>query len=415
MTPLPERTEKTHPAPRAGRGLTIALLLAAVFLFWVGLYLYVPTLPLYIQQKTSDLALVGITLSMYGLWQLISRLPVGILSDWIGRRKPLILGSMLVLAAGDWLLGSDANISGAVIGRALIGIAAGGWVPIAVMFSSQFDPDETIHAMAVLSMAGAFSRIVATSANGWLNNLGGFSLAFRLAALAGLLGAGTMLFLPDRARPRKKPVFRALLALGARRDILLPSIVQALLHTGDFAATFTFIPIIARLRGASDVTISLLLSLDMGISILGNLASRRLVPHVGPRAVSYLSISAMALGVGGAALAASIPAIFACQVLIGAGFGLGYPLFMGMSIDRVSASEQNTAMGYHQSIYSLGMFAGPWLSGVLAKALGIPLMFGLIAAVVFLCGVAVIRAFAGIPAASAPPGQAQALLDRDPD
>ena len=36
-------------------------------------------------------------------------------------------------------------------------------------------------------------------------------------------------------------------------------------------------------------------------------------------------------------------------------------------------------MGLHQAVYAIGMFAGPWLSGILADAMGIRPMFGVTA------------------------------------
>jgi MFS transporter, DHA1 family, multidrug resistance protein len=48
---------------------------------------------------------------------------------------------------------------------------------------------------------------------------------------------------------------------------------------------------------------------------------------------------------------------------------------MGMSIERVDESQRATAMGVYQSVYAIGMFTGPWLSGLLADALGIQPMF----------------------------------------
>ncbi|MBC7315868.1 MAG: hypothetical protein H5T70_05570, partial [Chloroflexi bacterium] len=65
----------------------IPLLILSVFLYWVSLYLYTPTLPTYVASKTDNLAMVGVVLSMYGLWQAVTRVPLGILSDWVGRRK----------------------------------------------------------------------------------------------------------------------------------------------------------------------------------------------------------------------------------------------------------------------------------------------------------------------------------------
>jgi MFS family permease len=39
-------------------------------------------------------------------------------------------------------------------------------------------------------------------------------------------------------------------------------------------------------------------------------------------------------------------------------------------------------MGLHQAVYAIGMFGGPWLSGLLADAMGIRPMFGVTA---FVC------------------------------
>ena len=50
--------------------LLVGLFLSANFLYWISLYLYMPTLPSFSLTKTPDLALVGVVLSMYGLWQM---------------------------------------------------------------------------------------------------------------------------------------------------------------------------------------------------------------------------------------------------------------------------------------------------------------------------------------------------------
>jgi predicted MFS family arabinose efflux permease len=66
--------------------------------------------------------------------------------------------------------------------------------------------------------------------------------------------------------------------------------------------------------------------------------------------------------------------------------GVLYPLLMGMSIQQVADEQRTTAMGVHQSVYALGMFAGPWLSGILADRIGIQPMFMITAAGVLVLG-----------------------------
>jgi len=84
-------------------------------------------------------------------------------------------------------------------------------------------------------------------------------------------------------------------------------------------------------------------------------------------------------GIGLVAVAQSLTLIFVAQFFLGVAQGLGYPVLMGMSIRDVADAERNTAMGLHQSVYAIGMFAGPWLSGILADAIGIRWMFGVTA------------------------------------
>jgi predicted MFS family arabinose efflux permease len=62
---------------------------------------------------------------------------------------------------------------------------------------------------------------------------------------------------------------------------------------------------------------------------------------------------------------------------------------MGLSIEKIdtASGERTTAMGMHQSIYSIGMFAGPWLAGQLASGLGISGMFLAVAGLLVAAGI----------------------------
>jgi MFS family permease len=175
--------------------------------------------------------------------------------------------------------------------------------------------------------------------------------------------------------------------------VLLPALLNAVLQYVEFAATFSFIPILARQAGATDILLSTLLSSSILVMLLGNLSAASLVHRIGVRRLLTANVALVALGVGGAAFASSLPLIFACQYCISFSFGIGYPILMGLSIQPVGEAERTTAMGLHQSVYSLGMFTGPWLSGILAVRLGIQPMFfvtGIAALVLGLVGTRVL-------------------------
>jgi MFS family permease len=355
----------------SSRRAMIILTSVAVLLYWVSLYLYAPTLPTYVESKVDSLASVGLILSMYGLWQAIIRLPLGIVSDWVGRRKPFILVGLALGGVGAWTMAVAQGATGLLVGRAITGLAAGTWVPLVVLFSSLFPPKDAVRASALLTFIGGIGRIVATGVTGTLNNWQGYEFAFYLAAGAAVLAVFAMVPARERVQPPKAPSLGNLARLVSRPDVLLPSLISMIQQYANWAATFSFIPLLARQLGATDVSLSLLLSMNIAVVTLGNLLATAVVRYMGTRRMVYASSVLTAVGVAGAALATSLPMIFVVQVAIGLSLGIGYPVLMGLSIRDVDDGQRTTAMGFHQAVYAIGMFAGPALSGVLADAWGI--------------------------------------------
>jgi len=363
------------------RRLQIALYATVAFLYWMALYLYAPTLPTYVQSKADRLAQVGTVLAMYGLWQALIRLPLGIASDWLGWRKPFIFCGFILAGLGAWTLGVANNIDGLLIGRSITGLAAGTWVPLIVVFSSLFPPHEAVRASAMLTFVGSVGRVLATGVTGSLNEFGGYSLAFFLAAGAAALAILMLLPAQEKRRPSKRPAVDQIGHLITRRDVLLPSLLSAVSQYANWAATFGFIPILAKQLGATDIVQSALVSMHVGVIIPGNLLTTFIASRLSPRLLVALSFGLLSFGVGGAAFAPSLPWLFVAQFCIGLSMGVGYPVLMGMSIRNVAETERTTAMGVHQAVYAFGMFGGPWLSGLLAEWAGIRPMFAITAVV----------------------------------
>jgi len=89
-----------------------------------------------------------------------------------------------------------------LVGRAVTGLAAGTWVPLVAVFSSQFPAHEVVRATALLTFVSSLGRVSATGLNGSLNNWGGYSLAF--FAAVGVAALAVLLVLPahEQRRPR---------------------------------------------------------------------------------------------------------------------------------------------------------------------------------------------------------------------
>jgi MFS family permease len=300
-----------------------------------------------------------------------------------------------------------------LIGRAITGLSAATWVPLVVIFSALFPLREAVKASALLNVVGSVGHIVATSATGWLNGRGGYSLAFYLAA--GVAALAVIVAIPlKEARPAggtKRSISAGSVGrLITRRDVLLPSLLSAVAQFANWACTFGFLPILAQGLGANDMTISLLVTMNLIFLALGNLAATVAAGRIGGRRLVYFGFVLLATGIAGTALAHSLQALLVSQALIGLGSGVGYPVLMGMSIEYVADDERATAMGLHQSVYAAGMFAGPWLGGILASAMGVRPMFAATAAASLALGLLGTSLLRGRPPGNSPSPAPEQLL-----
>jgi MFS family permease len=357
----------------------IALHAVVVTLYWMSQYVYAASLPSYIQTRTASLATVGLVLSMYGLCQAIVRLPVGIFTDWLGWRKPFILAGLALTGIGAWILGTSGSVHGLMLGRAITGVAAGAWVPIVVSFSSLFPPRDSIRAASFLILLQAVGRIIASAANGPLNMLGGYRLAFHVALGISLVSLVVAATIGEQRRSPTRPSPHVLGHLFIRQDVMLPSVLAALSQTITWGVSLSFIPIVAKQVGGTDNTQSLLATVAVVMLAVGSLSVNFITKSLGPRRVVMLGFALLFVGSVVAALARSIPTLITSQTCLGLGLGFSYPSLMGLSIRTVDDHERTIAMGIHQTLYAMGMFVGPALSGVLAQSLGMHSMFTIMA------------------------------------
>ena len=381
---MPDASSVPQHATRLARTLYGAV----VLLFWASLYTYVPTLPNYARTFTDDLALVGLIISMYGLWQALLRLPLGVMGDWVGRRKPFIILGLALSAGGALLMGLANTPASLLVGRSVTGLAAAAWVPLAVVFSALYPPGEAVRATTVLTLMSAIARLAATAANGPLNAIGGYPLAFSVAAIIAGFALLLLIPAPEQRRSVQTPTVNRIWRLVTRTDVLAPALLNALVQYVVQGVSFGFVPLLARDLGASDQTISLMTVANLAVITPAVLVLALVLKRFRPRTLVIASFVVLAAGVGCAGLATAVPWLYASQVLAGIGYGIGYSILMGMSIEHVDGAERTTAMGLHQSVYAIGMFAGPWLSGILADALGIQAMFGVTTIGVLVIGVA---------------------------
>ena len=91
----------------------------------LGMFAILPVLALYADQLPGGATAiqVGLAIALFGLVQAPLQIPFGIASDHFGR-KPVVIGGVLLLAAGSFVAGRAQDIQWIMLGRALQGAGA---------------------------------------------------------------------------------------------------------------------------------------------------------------------------------------------------------------------------------------------------------------------------------------------------
>ncbi len=166
----------------------VALALSGVFAIrMLGLFMILPVFAVYAKDLDGySKTLAGVAVGIYALTQSLLQIPLGRLSDRVGR-KPVIVGGLLVFVLGSVVAALSDSLTGVIIGRALQGAGAIASAIMALAADLTREEHRTkVMAVIGLSIGLAFSLAIVLGPvlHGWFGVTGIFWLTAILAILA---------------------------------------------------------------------------------------------------------------------------------------------------------------------------------------------------------------------------------------
>jgi predicted MFS family arabinose efflux permease len=357
----------------------------------MGLYLYVPIFPVYIQETGVGLDTVGIILSAYSIPQILLRIPLGILSDRMRRRKSLVAGGIVFTSIGALGLALSGDPWLLFLSRMVTGIGAAAWVIFPLYFNSYYPIGDDSRAIGLINFVRNIALIAATAGSGFIAEGFGLSMPFFVAAALGVPALTALLL------TREIPILQEIapsrqdtLGVVTRPLLLIVSLMAILLYFAIFTGVFGFIPIYASEIGASDSALGLITMINLSFSAIGSLLAVTISSRLSYRLTIILCSLLIGTSLATTPFIDTVPMIMLVQVIFGLGGGVLGTMFMILSIRGLPPQQQATAMGFFQAVYAIGMLAGPLTSGFLGSSLGLSNVFYLAATLI---GIIVLLAF----------------------
>ena len=344
----------------------------------LGLTIILPLLPFYAEHFGASPATVGLLVSTYAFFQLLSGPILGRLSDRMGRR-PLLLVSQIGTFLGFLLLAASNQLWMVFLSRIIDGATAGNLSLAQAYIADVTRPEERAKSFALIGIAFGMGFLIGPGISGYLSQ---FGYQYPILVAAGLSLTSivcTYFLLPSSAPHHEEGEPRRFTVLdwsNYLRYFRMPRVSPLLWQFLAFAFTFSGFmagfALFAERRftwnghpfGAKEVGYVFAYVGFLGIILQGGLIGR-LVKKFGEAKLIRAGFLVAAIGLAALAFTHTVPALLVFAALASAGTGVLRPAITSLLTQATPRAEQGTVLGLTQSLNSLSQIVAPFFAGML--------------------------------------------------
>jgi MFS family permease len=338
---------------------------------------------LYATQLDASPFMVGLVSALFTIPSIFTSVGMGRWTDRVGARKPMQLGSILMLAGGViaffWR-----DLVGLCVVSAVIGTFFNMFFIAHQRLIGQYgQPEDRVTNFSLMSLGYSVSGFVgpflagfAIDALGHAASLLALSL-FTLIPIA-VIGLDKLAFPPDKARPSaaKRGSMLSLLNGPAMRRMYGMSI----LAQGTWSIVIFLVPVYGTQIGLSATRIGLL----MGSFSLATVVVRMFLPLLSRRLTPWqlliVSLAAAASAFIAIPAMTQMTPLAAMVFWLGLGLGIAGPMTQALLYDVSPAERVGEALGLRVLMMNTSHSAVPLLTGAVGTAVGVGPVFWVLAA-----------------------------------
>jgi multidrug resistance protein len=354
------------------RRLAVALVTFATFTDILAYSIAVPVLPHLTRQFGASPTLIGLLFASFGVTVLAVSVPMGTMSDRIGRRAPLV-GGMTLLAASTLLFAFAPSMRWLFAARLAQGAGdAITWVVGFALVADLYSAGERGRVMGLVMSGSTFGFLVGPTLGGWLYEQGGPRTPYLLVTALALVAAAGFAVLPSppRAQATETVPLRVILSVRAVTICAVAVIVGG--------GTIAMVEPVLSLFLASAIQlgparIGLVFGAGALVATTLHPLFGRIADRSGGRRLTFWGLAAIAAALPLGALIAG----FRSAVVVYAVAGVAIAVFVTPSLTYMAEATSSAgsdsfgvAYGLYNFAWSFGLLIGPALGGALYERLG---------------------------------------------
>ncbi|WP_267245302.1 Bcr/CflA family multidrug efflux MFS transporter [Streptomyces sp. PR69] len=400
--PLPSSSPTRAAAPRRAALLVTLVLGGLTALPPLSMDMYLPALPAVTDSLGAPAATVQLTLTACLAGMALGQLVVGPMSDRWGRRRPLLIGmAVYVAATAVCALAPTAELL--IAFRLVQGLAGAAGIVIArAMVRDLYDGVEMARFFSTLMLISGAAPIIAPLIGGQVLRVTNWRGIFLVLTGVGLLLTLVVIaWLKETLPPERRHTGGVGQALRTMRGLLADRVFTGYMLTGGlaFAALFAYISaspfVVQEIYGASPQTFSLLFGLNsVGLIAVGQINGKVLVGRVPldkalgfGLAVITLAATALLLMTAGVFGDVGLAPVAAGLFVLMSAMGLAMPNTNASALMRTPHAAGSASALLGTTSFLIGALASP-LVGIAGEQTAVPM-----AVVQLGCAVAAVGCF----------------------
>jgi len=341
-----------------------------VFMFSLGSGIASPIIPLYSSSLGASYIQIGIIGTAYGLVYAISAVPLGKLSDKLGRKVIMLLGAALcAFAAAFYSIATTVNHI--MLIRAIEGLAwAAFWPSIEALTADVSHVSAVGRTMGFSTASYGAGFALGALMAGTLASFFSYRYTFLFYLASSILAAFLVLATihePKRALHERTPSKTTFRSNGLKHRANILADLISMVYSIVLMTILTLLPVYAEGLGIEIFSIGVLMMMLWVARITSFLNAGRVSDKMGRKLVLTPSLAGLAIGSFLLAVSETWLTLVLAVIVIGLSLGALFPVSIALISDYVSSSQRGVAMGMFETASAVGQTIGPAVGGVLAE------------------------------------------------